>query len=226
MIAPIFADRSDAGRQLGAALKQLRLSDPVVLALPRGGVPVGYRVAEALLAPLDVLLVRKIGAPMHPELALGAQQLMLNPTVVINENVTQAFEDIEGFLQEELGRELEEIARRRRLYRGNRAPLSITGKDAIVVDDGIATGATVRAALEGLRRANPRGLTLAVPVAPRDTIEKLRPLADEIVCLATPQPFIAVGLFYMDFSQTTDAEVIELLAAARARFEGAEPRTV
>lgn len=207
----LFQDRKDAGRQLAAALRNLRGQDCVVLALPRGGVPVAAEVAAMLQAPLDLLLVRKIGAPRQPELAIGSVIDGGTPIIVRDSDLirltgtsAQAFDEI-------CARELAEIERRRKFYMGDRKPVSLAGKIAIVIDDGLATGNTMRAALHAARMRNPRTLIMAVPVAPRGVFEDFRGEVDQIVCLATPEPFGAVGYFYRDFGPTTDAEVIQVM---------------
>jgi predicted phosphoribosyltransferase len=211
-----FADRADAGRKLAAALMHLKDEKPIVLALPRGGVPVGFEVASALGAPLDVVLVRKIGAPGHKELGLGAVVDGPHPLIVLNEDVVRAVQPGERYIQAEAAREMAEIERRRELYRRGAPPLEVRGRTVIVVDDGIATGGTMKAVLKALRELGPKKLVLAVPVAPPDSIAELTPLADEVVVLATPESFYAVGAYYRDFTQTSDEEVIDLLARARA----------
>jgi putative phosphoribosyl transferase len=209
-----FTNRREAGRLLGQALARLGLSDPVVLALPRGGVPVGFEVAKILGAPLDLLLVRKIGAPGHPEYGIGAVVGGSSPQLVLNEEAMRIVQPSERYIETEKKRQLEEIERRRAAYIGDRAAVPVEGRAAVVVDDGIATGGTVRAALQALQGAGASRTVLAVPVAPRETIEQLRELADEIVCLHAPEAFRAVGLHYVDFEQTTDEEVVALLRAA------------
>jgi putative phosphoribosyl transferase len=213
--APLFEDRRDAGRQLAAALSRYRQSRPVVLALPRGGVPVGFEVAKALAAPLDVLLVRKIGAPGHEELGLGAVVDGQDPQLVLNHDVIRAVGPPPGYIEAEKRRQLAEIERRRRQYVGDRPPTLMEGQTVIVVDDGIATGATVKAALRGVSQHRPARLVLAVPVAPADSLDELAAEGDDIVCLATPEPFFAVGPHYRDFTQTEDEEVIRLLDETR-----------
>lgn len=217
----MFSDRREAGRRLAAALRRLALVEPIVLALPRGGVPVGYEIALALNAPLGVLMVRKIGAPGHEELAVAAVVDGQRPTIVRNEAVARSLADAEGYIQAEAARQLQVIAQRRRRYGAACAPLSPSRKCVIVVDDGIATGATAEAALQGLKQAKPRQVVVAAPVAPREAVARLEGLADRVVCLATPEPFCAVGLHYESFEQTGDEEVVALLADAGARSRGA-----
>jgi putative phosphoribosyl transferase len=207
----MFENRRDAGRKLAAALRHYQDRDLVVLALPRGGVPVGAEVAAALGAPLDLLLVRKIGVPWQPELAMGAVIDGETPLVVRNAEVIELARIKEADFEAASQVELAEIERRRQSYIGARARPHITGRTAIIVDDGIATGATVRAAIRGLRRRNPEAIVLAVPVAPRDTIETLLAEVDEVVCLEMPADFRAISLYYRDFGQTSDAEVTRIL---------------
>lgn len=210
---PRFQDRAAAGEALAQALERLNLKDPVVIALPRGGVPVAVPVAKALRAPLDLVLVRKIGAPGHEELAMGAAVDGLHPGAVWNDYVVRQFGVSEADRAKALDEKLAEIAVRRKRYLGDRAPVPLKGRDAVVIDDGIATGATTRAALLALRRRGPASITLAVPVAPADVLEDLRRDVDNMVCLATPSPFIAVGAHYVDFRQTKDDEVALAIAA-------------
>ncbi len=192
----------------------------MVLALPRGGVPVARPVADRLGAPLDLLMVRKIGTPGNPELAAGAVVDGPAHEVVWNEDVLRALGLEESDLEPALRHELEVIEHRRREYLDDRPPVPLEGRDVIVVDDGIATGATMRAALKAVQRRKPASVTLAVPVAPADTLAALRPLVDRVVCLRVPQPFHAVGLHYVDFSQTSDEEVRRLLAQGGTRPKG------
>lgn len=209
---PHFADRKEAGRLLAARVAALGLRDPVVYALPRGGVPVAAEVADALHAPLDLVLVRKIGAPGQPELALGAVVDGEVPETVLNPDIVAVTGASAAFIEAARQRELAEIERRRTRYLAGHSPIDPAGRDAVVVDDGIATGATARAALHALRRRGVARLVLATPLAPRDTLRALRGEADEIVCLFVPAPFPGIGAFYRDFHQLTDEEVIGLLA--------------
>lgn len=207
-----FNDRIDAGQKLAKALSRYKTRKPVVLALPRGGVPIGAVVADALDAPLDLLLVRKIGVPFQPELAMGAVVDGAEPVTVRNEDVLAMTGVSEEEFAQVRAQELAEIERRRERYLGNRAHLDLAGRAAIIVDDGIATGATTRAALKAVRARKPAVLVLAIPVAPTDTLRQLRGEADEIVCLEDHEDFGAIGYFYRDFRQISDGEVIELLA--------------
>jgi putative phosphoribosyl transferase len=215
--AVFFADRTEAGRLLAQRFAGRVLADPVVLALPRGGAPVANEIALVLDAPLDVVLVRKIGAPGHPEFALGALVDAPEPILVMNEGVPAQLDD---FVADEARRQTTEIERRRVLYRGVAPPEPLAGRTAIVVDDGVATGATFRAALMAVRRAGAAHVVAAIPVAPADSLEALELLADDIICLVTPEPFFAVGGHYADFGQVSDEEVIALLRDSRARQAG------
>ena len=188
-----FDDRHDAGRRLGRRLREFDLKDPVVLALPRGGVAIGVEVAKLLDAPLDVVLVRKIGAPGQEELAAGAVVDGTAPELVLNDDVIRSLRIDAGYLDRQKVRQLAEIERRRRLYLGDRPRVPIAGRTAIIVDDGIATGATVRAALRAVRRIGPGQLVLAVPVAAAAVLRQLAPEADRIVCLHAPRDLMAVG---------------------------------
>ena len=210
----VFDDRTQAGALLARRLMPYQGRDCVVLALPRGGVPVALPVARMLGAPLDLLFVRKIGAPGHSEFAIGAVVDGDNPQVVMNEGLPSRFATPGGYLETEVPRLLEEIDRRRQLYRGGRKAVPVAGKVAVVVDDGIATGATMRAGLLGLARQNPAGIVVAVPVAPQDALNAVQTLADEVVCLRIPDHFRAVGLHYRDFAQVGDAEVVAALRDA------------
>jgi len=207
-----FHDRAEAGRKLAQALAAYKDRDPVVLALPRGGVPVAAEIAAALAAPLDLILVRKVGAPGQPELAMGAVVDGDRPIVVRNDDVIEALGVGERQFEAACARQLVEIERRRRRFLGDRRRAEIAGRAAIVVDDGVATGATARAALRATRAREPAELVLAVPVAARDTIDDLRGEADAVVCLEAPRSFGAVGFFYADFRQIDDDEVAAILA--------------
>jgi putative phosphoribosyl transferase len=211
----VFANRDEAGRALAARLADEHLPGPiVVLALPRGGVPVALPVAQRLKAPLDLVLVRKIGAPWQSELAVAAIVDGGEPELVIDEGTSAATGASRAYIDQQAQIEWREIERRRALYLHGRTPLPVRGATAIVVDDGIATGTTVRAALKALRRRGAARLVLAVPVAPHDTLTELRHEVDRIVCLAEPDPFRAIGLHYVDFHQVSDDEVIAALDAA------------
>jgi len=210
-----FSDRREAGRRLAAELGHLQDEHPVVLALPRGGVPVAFEVAKALSAPLDLLMVRKLGAPGHAELGIGAVVDGSDPQIVLNDEAMGIIKPSSDYVHSEMERQLAEIDRRRAAYFANHDPTPIAGRTVILVDDGIATGGTVRVALKALRRSSAARIVLAVPVAPRDTLDALHDDADEVVCLSTPVDFHAVGLHYQDFEQTTDAEVIRYLGEAR-----------
>ncbi len=216
----LFRDRVDSGKRLAKALAVYADKKPVVLALPRGGVPVGFEIAKALGAPLDLVLVRKIGAPGQKELAVAAVVDGQDAEVVVNEEVAELLQLSADYVDKETTRQLEEIERRRRLYFGARPRVAPAGRTAIIVDDGIATGATVRAALRAVRRSEPAALVLAVPVAPLDTLEILKAEVDDLVCLAAPAAFGALSLYYDDFAQVDDEEVTELLRRAASESQG------
>ncbi|MGZ3360454.1 MAG: phosphoribosyltransferase [Xanthobacteraceae bacterium] len=218
-----FRDRSDAGRRLAAAVMGYKDQQPVVLALPRGGVPVAAEVAAALNAPLDLILVRKIGVPFQPELAMGAVVDGGAPLVVRNEDVISLAGIEEADFNAVRDRELAEIERRRERYLGGRERVEVAGRTAIVVDDGIATGATTRAALRATRLRNPKKLVLAVPVAPTDSLAVMRQEADDVVCLEDYTSFGAIGFYYSDFWQVSDEKVIEILARFRAPNRARQP---
>ncbi|MCX7898815.1 MAG: phosphoribosyltransferase family protein [Methylocystis sp.] len=206
-----FRNRTEAGRLLAERLRGYADESGAVFALPRGGVPVAAPIAAALHAPIDLILVRKIGVPYHPELAMGAVADGERPTIVKNDDVIAMAGVSDADFDAVCNRELAEIERRRRLYLGDRPRVDARGRVAIVVDDGIATGATTRAALRAIRAQAPKKLILATPVAPSDTIEALRDEADEIFCLEAYADFSAIGFFYADFRQIEDEEVIDLL---------------
>jgi predicted phosphoribosyltransferase len=214
MMGARFRDRYHAGRQLAAALAPYAgRPNLLVLALPRGGVPVGYEVARALNAPLDVMLVRKLGVPGHEELAMGA--IASGGIRVLSDDIVAALAIPDRVIATIATNEEAELARRERAYRDDRPPLNVAGKAVILVDDGLATGSTMRAAAAALQAQHPERLVIAVPVAPRETCQSLLREADDVVCAVVPEPFYAVGNWYDDFSQTTDEEVRELLRRAR-----------
>ena len=209
----IFRDRSEAGRNLAERLMHYAgREDVIVLALPRGGVPVGYEVARALDAPLDVFLVRKLGVPGYEELAMGA--IASGGVRVLNDKVIQMLHPSETTIEQVAKEETRELERREWEYRGDRSPLNVRGKTVILVDDGLATGSSMRAAVAAVRRLNPARIVVAVPVGATETCEDFEGEADEAICAQEPEPFQAVGLWYEDFSPTTDEEVRELLGRA------------
>jgi predicted phosphoribosyltransferase len=209
-----FADRREAGRVLAAQLAHYRNAPALlVLALPRGGVPVGFEVAQSLVAPLDVFAVRKLGFPGHEEYAMGA--IASGGVRVMNRLDGLAVSETD--VERAIAREQVELERRERIYRGQAAAVPVNDRSIIIVDDGLATGATMRAAALAIRKQQPLRLCIAVPVGPRSTCEEMREVCDEVVCAATPEPFNAVGLWYRDFPQTSDEEVRELLELSRAK---------
>src|SRR5262245_18523643 len=209
----LFQDRTEAGRQLAALLSHYAdRDDVVVLALPRGGMPVAYEVARALHAPLDVFLVRKLGVPGQQELAMGA--IASGGVRVLNQPVVYALDISEEEIEAVAREEMKELARREEIYRDGRPFPAVRGRTVILIDDGLATGSTMRAAVEALRQRRPAQVIVAVPVAAASTCEEFKAIADDVICAETPEPFHAVGLWYDDFSQTTDQEVHDLLARA------------
>lgn len=225
-----FVNRVDAGRRLAAALAHYKEQQPVILALPRGGVPVAAEVATELNAPLDLVLVRKIGVPYQPELAMGAVVDGGAPLVVRNEDVIALAGISDSEFEAVCDQELVEIERRRQHYLGNRPRTEVSGRVVIVIDDGIATGATMRAALQAARKRNPKKLVLAVPVAPTAAFDAMQNEADEVVCLEQHEYFGAISLHYLDFPQVSDREVTEILAKVPASqprspsIQGLEPQ--
>ena len=210
MWSPRFRDRLEAGRLLGEELRKKKLDgDRLVLGLPRGGVPVAAQVAKALGAPLDVFIVRKLGVPGHEELAMGA--IASGGVRVMNQDVLRHIPVPQKSIDAVAAREEQELLRRERSYRGSAPPLDVSGKTVILVDDGLATGSTMRAAVAALRNMRPKSILVAVPVAAPQTCDEFKREGIDIVCLRTPEPFEAVGLWYEDFSQTSDEEVQELL---------------
>ena len=209
----MFKDRVDAGKKLAQRLAaEYKGKDAVVLAIPRGGVVIGNEVARALNLPLDIIIPRKIGAPGNPELAIGA---IVREKAIINEDLVRELRIPDSYIEAEEKKQLSEIERRRKLYLGDRKPIPLEGKIAIIVDDGLATGYTALAAIAAVRKQNPKKIVLAVPVGPLDTCERLAKVVDEIICLEVHELFFAVGQFYESFEQTTDSEVIDILSYYR-----------
>lgn len=211
----LYRDRFEAGRLLATKLTAYaHRQDVLVLALPRGGVPVAYEVAKALKAPLDVFVVRKLGVPGHEELAMGA--IATGGIRVLNEEVVHMLRIPHSVINAVAAQEQQELERREHLYRDDRPPPDVSGRTVILVDDGLATGSTMRAAIEALRRQHPAHIVVAVPVAAPSTCDEFRAEVDDIICAKTPEPFYGVGYWYEDFSQTTDKEVHDLLAQAES----------
>jgi putative phosphoribosyl transferase len=218
----VFRDRADAGRRLATKLLHYRDENPIVLALPRGGVVVGFEIARALHAPLDVIVARKLGAPGREEMGIGA--IAPGGVRVLDEQAVQWFGITEAQLQRIVARETEEMNRRLLLYRGDRPLPDVQDRTAILVDDGLATGVTARAAILWLRQQRPRRLVVAMPVCASETVGRVRAEVDDLICASTPPHFRAVGLWYRDFEQTTDQEVIDLLE--RAATEANAPQRI
>ncbi len=212
-----FTDRIDSGKRLASALHNFSSKQGIVLAIPRGGVVVGYEIAKALNLPLDVIIPRKIGAPENPELAIGA--VAEDGTAILDNQLINYLGVSKEYIAIETQRQKHEIGRRLKLYRKDTSYPNLKGLDVIVVDDGIATGSTMKAALASVKNRGAASVTVAVPVGPPSTIEELNELADRVVCLYTPEYFQAIGEFYNDFSQTTDEEVIKLLQESKQKLE-------
>jgi len=211
----IFRDRTEAGKYLATKLLSYKdRPDVLVLALPRGGVPVAFEVAQALRVPLDIFLVRKLGVPGHEELAMGA--ISTGGVLVLNEDTVDYLRIPEHVIDAIAAEELKELERRELAYRGNRAEPDVKGKTVILIDDGLATGSTIRAAAQALRQQQPARIVVAVPVSAPETCDEYRIGVDEIICAVTPEPFLGVGMWYLDFPQTTDDEVRDLIERARA----------
>jgi predicted phosphoribosyltransferase len=219
MAIQIFENRIEAGKQLAEALKDLG-NDVVVLAVPRGGVVVGYQVAHKLRAPLDIIIAKKIGAPFNPELAIGA--VTEEGTITLDEELTSQMSVSKEYIDNEAKKQKKEIKRRLQAYRGDTPATEIVNRDVIIVDDGVATGSTLRAALISLRKRGAKSVTIAVPVGPPSTINNFKNEADRVVCLLTPEPFFAIGQFYINFDQTSDEEVTMLLKRNRMELQGEE----
>lgn len=209
----VFHNRQEAGKRLASQLYKYRKENPYVLALPRGGVPIGFEVAAVLQAPLDVIVVRKIGLSSNPEFGIGA--IAEGGVTVLDQTTIGVIGIDEEEIQDTVRLEEEELKRRVKTYRGGKSLLDLTGMTAILVDDGMATGVTAKAAIEAVTKLNPKKIVLASPVCALDTVEGLRKRVDEVVCLATPFEFTAVGLWYKDFNQISDEEVVNLLKKAR-----------
>jgi predicted phosphoribosyltransferase len=212
-----FNDRVDAGKRLASALKDFSGKNGIVLAIPRGGVVVGYMIAKALNLPLDVIIPRKIGAPDNPELAIGA--VAEDGTAILDQNLIKYLGVSREYIKEETERQKQEIGRRLKLYKQDTSYPNLNGLDVIVADDGIATGSTMKAALASVKNRGAASITVAVPVGPPSTIDELEKIADRVVCLHTPEFFQAIGEFYTDFSQTSDEEVIGLLQENKRNLE-------
>jgi putative phosphoribosyl transferase len=217
----LLRNRVEAGKQLAQALKTAS-ENAIVLAVPRGGVVVGYEVARALGVPLDVIVTKKIGAPDNPELAIGA--VAEDGTFILDEDLVRRLFVPEEYIGEEVERQRQEIQRRLVRYRGNVPYPSLKNREVIVVDDGVATGSTLKAALRLVRNKGAKTVTVAVPVGPQDTIRELEKVADRVVCLHTPEPFYAIGQFYVDFAQTSDEEVTKLLKLSREKSRSTEAK--
>ncbi|TGS13837.1 phosphoribosyltransferase [Mesorhizobium sp. M2E.F.Ca.ET.209.01.1.1] len=214
----MFRDRQEAGQKLGASLDLLQPKDPIVLALPRGGIPVAAEVAKALKAPLDLMIVRKVGAPGNPELAVAAIVDGDPPDVVLNREIVEAYALDDSTLRVLIAQERPELERRRAVYRGKDSPLSVAGKTVIVVDDGAATGTTMKVAIRALKRRSPRKIIVALPVAPADTADELAQEAD-LICLNQPARFRALSYYYGNFPQLSDNEVLDIMALARGNAD-------
>ena len=210
-----FSDRVEAGKRLASAMRDFDGKNGIVLAIPRGGVVVGYEIAKALSLPLDVIIPRKIGAPDNPELAIGA--MTEDGTIILDDNLITYIGVPRDYIKAESERQKHEIERRLKLYRQNEPYPSLKGLDVVIVDDGIATGSTMKAALASVKNRGASTVTVAVPVGPPSTIKELKKQADRVVCLYAPEYFQAIGQFYTDFNQTTDEEVIQLLKQSKQK---------
>jgi len=218
-VATNFKDREEAGRILANMLTKYADQKPIVLGLPRGGVPVAFEVAKALKAPLDVYVVRKLGVPGHEELAMGA--IASGDVRVLNKPVVEDLRISEEAIETETRKEQEELKRRELLYRGKRPPLDVSNRTVVLVDDGIATGSTIKAAITALKKQKAGRIVVAVPVAPASTIDELKTEVDEVICVSTPEFFYAISLWYDEFPQTSDEEVRELLKKAETKKQAA-----
>ena len=223
----LFADRVDGGRRLGAELARrmpgIRDEDPLVLAIPRGGVPVGYEVARAIDAPLDLFIARKLGAPGHEELGIGA--VAPGGTRFLDADAIRALDVSDAYIEEVTRKELAEVERRLRRFRGDRPPARIEGRSVVLVDDGLATGVTALASLAAIRTQHPRRLIFAAPVCSAEGVQAVTRQADDVMCVAMPDRFFGVGAWYRDFTQTTDEEVVDLLARREDEWKAGTAKT-
>ncbi len=213
----LFKDRIQAGQKLAEKLLEYKDKNVIILAIPRGGVVVAYEIAKVLNAPLDLIIPRKIGAPYQPELAIGA--ITQDGTIILNEDIVSYLPIPENYIKNEAERQKKEIERRLIKYRGNAIEPNLENKIVIIVDDGIATGATMLAAIASIRKKKPSKIVVAIPVAPPESLEKIKEYADEIICLQTPEPFFAIGQFYERFEQLEDEEVINILNKIRKKIK-------
>jgi len=213
----LFKDRIQAGQKLAEKLLEYKDKNVIILAIPRGGVVVAYEIAKVLNAPLDLIIPRKIGAPYQPELAIGA--ITQDGTIILNEDIVSYLPIPENYIKNEAERQKKEIERRLIKYRGNAIEPNLENKIVIIVDDGIATGATMLAAIASIRKKKPSKIVVAIPVAPPESLEKIKEYADEIICLQTPEPFFAIGQFYERFEQLEDEEVIDILNKIRKKIK-------
>ncbi|TPL43249.1 phosphoribosyltransferase [Mesorhizobium sp. B2-4-6] len=221
----MFRDRQEAGQKLGASLEALQLKDPIVLALPRGGVPVAAEIAKTLKAPLDLVIVRKVGAPGNPELAVAAIVDGNPPDVVLNREIVEVYALGDSALRVLIAQERPELEQRRAIYRGKEPPLSVAGKTVIVVDDGAATGTTMKVAIRALKRRSPQRIIVALPVAPPETMDELAQEADLTICLNQPARFRALSYYYGSFPQLSDSEVLDMMALAHEDRRNAVDKT-
>lgn len=218
----MFKNREEAGRLLAEEILKIKneLKDPILLAIPRGGVVVAYEIAKVLRAPLDLVIPRKLGAPLNPELAIGA--VAQDGSIYLDEKLIAQVGASTDYIQNEIKKQVKEIERRLKKYRGDISPPVLKNRSVVLVDDGIATGSTMRVAISYVKKQEPHSTIVAVPVAPPDSIEELRPEVDRIICLSTPSLFFAIGQFYYDFRQVSDEEVIRILAEAKKLLESSK----
>jgi putative phosphoribosyl transferase len=208
-----FKNRDEAAKTLGKELLRFKSKDSVVVAIPRGGVVIAYEIAEELNAPLDLIIPRKLGSPGNPELALGA--VTEDGTTILNDNLVTELEIPRSYIESEKEMQIKEIRRRMRTYKGEEPPVELQGKTVILVDDGIATGATMKAAISSIKKSKPSAIIVAAPVAPPSTVEELKRMVDDVVCPVVFEPFFAIGQFYEEFDQVSDEEVIKIIKGSR-----------